>query len=230
MNFEELKPLMEIKRNGMKFTDKDYTFSDYLPNNLKEYEQDKPKRINELENQFLFESNIALELANRFVHGELKGLNTFALKKELEIHKGNKKNKNFGKIGVMYKLNQEYERLTGNRHPCYDQYVNHIWVVASELEKEIKKRKINKLEKRFAKQADKSVALCNKIKNGEIKGMDDEALFELYENYENRVVKIDEKREYRTPDYVKHLNCSNTIFADLDLEIVFRDEELNGEF
>ncbi len=242
MKFEEIKQLMGIKRNGMKFTDKDYLISNNLPNNLVEYEVQKAKRIQELEKTFLLESNTSFELVNRFVHGELKNWDICALKEELDIHKGNKNKRRLGKLGLMCDLNQEYEDLTGTRYPCYDQYVNHIWVVTSKLEKEIGSRKRKKFERRFSKQGNQSFELWNRIKNGEMESMNNEALFKLYGDYEDRVVRIDllteayckligdKKGRYRTPDYIKHLNYSNAVFAELDLEMIFRDEESKGEF
>ena len=140
MKFEEIKQLMGIKRNGMKFTDKDYLFSDYFPNNLIEYEVQKAKRIEKLEKQFLLESDTAFELANRFINGELKIWNLSALTEELRAHKGNNVWEGLSKIDFMHGLNEEYVNLTGNRYHSYDQYVNHVWVVTFELEKEIGSR------------------------------------------------------------------------------------------
>jgi len=238
----KIKDMLKRKRKEMKTVDKDYSISNYFPNNLEEYNVQKAKRIQELEKQFLLESDTVLEFANRFAHGELKNWNTCALKEELGIHKGNKNKGRLSKVGLMYDLNREYEDLTGIRHPCYDQYVNHVWVVTSKLEKEIGSRKRKKFERRFVRQGDKSFELCNKIKKKEISNMNDKDLFKLYDNYEKRALKIDllveayckligdEQGKYRTPDYSKHLNCSNTVFAELDLEMIFRDEEIKGAF
>jgi len=234
---KEQDRIREKEFSEAKAMEKDYSISDFFSNNLKEYNVQKAKIIQELEKQFLLESDTVLEFANRFTHGELKNWNTCALKEELDIHKGNKNKRRLGKVGLMYDLNQEYEDLTGTRHPCYDQYVNHVWVVTSKLEKEIGSRKRKKFEKRFSKQGNQSFELWNKIKNGEMESMNNEALFKLYRDYEDRVVRIDllaeayckligdEQGKYRTPDYIKHLNYSNTVFADLDLEMIFRQDD-----
>lgn len=242
MKFERMKRMEEKTRREMRNTDKDCFISDNFPTSLKEYETEKVKRIAELETLFNSAGNDAFELVNRFGKGELKNWSTDALRKELKLQKGIKNKREIGKVNLMYSFNQEYKRLTENRHPNYDKYVNYINMVLSELEKEILDRKKGKLERRFAKEIDKCSAFGDVIRNGGLDDIKNKDLEKLYDDYERRKKRVNLLVEsylkhggegqgiFVIPNYNKYLNSSISVLSALDVELIFRNEDILGEF